>query len=138
MLLSHSLPLDSSFYLLLSLFLTPMASKKTIQPKIPWELDGPKLCTAKQTYASYHRVMEATLDFLVSLISTYHVSEKVVFKVPGPREGEVNVKGFSLHIALFPNMFSYELKLPFPHPVCDVLDLLDLAPSQLHLTFRGL
>lgn len=73
-----------------------MASEKTVQPKIPGELDGP---------------------------------ESVAFEVPGSQEGAINVNGFALHIALFPSMFSYGLRLPFPRPIRDVLDHLKLAPS---------
>lgn len=38
----------------------------------------------------------------------------MVFKIPGPWERVIRDEGFDLDVALFPNMFSYGLKLPFP------------------------
>lgn len=126
--LSHFSSLVSSFFLLLFLSSTLMASKKVIQPKIPRKLDESEVCTTMQTYAGYHWHLEAILNFLSSLISTYSILEKVVFEVLGPQEGAIDDKSYASHVALFPSMFSYWLRLPFPHPVRDVLDCLELAP----------
>lgn len=44
----------------------------------------------------------------------------------------VNTNGSALHVASFPSMLSCGLMLPFPCPVCEFLDYLEMASSQLH------
>lgn len=80
-----------------------MASKKSVQPKILKELDSPEVRTTKQTFVGYHWRLEATPEFLSSVISTYQIPKKVAFEVPRPWEGAINDKVYAFN---FPSMFS--------------------------------
>lgn len=110
-----------------------MALKKTVQPKIPGELDQPEVLIEGQFYIGHNWCLEATLEFLPSLASTYHDLNNVVFEDPRPHEGAVDDEAYASKVALFPSMFSCGLRLPLPRPVRNLLDHLGLAPSQLHL-----
>lgn len=56
----------------------------------------------------------------------------MVMEAPGPCVAAVYSDGLAAKVALFPLMFANELRLPFCHPIRNVLDYLCLAPAQLH------
>lgn len=92
-----------------------------------------KVDVSELGYANCFWHSEASPKFLQSLVSTYRIPNTVAFKALTPCERAVSVDGSKLCIALFLIMFSYGLKLPFPHPVSEFLHHLGLDPAQLHL-----
>lgn len=106
-----------------------MAAKKSNEPIVFSEQDLPEVCTPEPSYASHHWYSEASYKFLLSLISTYRVLYTVFYEIVGPQEGAVDVDGSTSLVALFSNIFSYGLKVPFPSPIREVLDHLGLASS---------
>lgn len=82
--------------------------------------------------SSCYRHLGATHEFLLSLMSAYHVSDRVVFEILGPWKEPSMPRVLPRTLLVFPSMFSCGLRLLFPCPICKVLDCLRLAPSQLH------
>lgn len=63
----------------------------------------------------------------------FKVPSIVELEVPSPYKDAVVFKRYVSKVALYTNIFSSGLRMPFCHPVRNLLDFLSLAPAQFHL-----
>lgn len=63
--------------------------------------------------------------------SWYRVPDSMTLELSECRHGVVDFEGFATRVALYSLMFFMGLRLTFYYHVCNVLDFLGLAPSQL-------
>lgn len=69
---------------------------------------------------------------LRSFCRAYPLPDETSIEVPSPCATLVDEDGLAPLVALFPQMFDIRLRLPICCPVSEVLDFLQLAPTQLH------
>lgn len=72
-----------------------------------------------------------TFEELELLRKPFRIPKNVVLEVPPSTEGEVDLDGLASKVAVFPTMFFNGLRVPFYHPVPEVLDFLQLVLAQL-------
>lgn len=60
----------------------------------------------------------------------FHIPETIVLEVAS--SGCCDDEGFAGKVAITIPLLSHGLRLSFCHPLHDILELLDLAPAQLH------
>lgn len=68
---------------------------------------------------------------LEALRWAFDILERTVLDIPRLDEGVVDPEGIAYKMALFPSIFLYDLQLPFCLLVCDVMDMVGVAPAQL-------
>lgn len=113
---------------------TSKSSTSTKSPGSLWTpkvLDPSKAYTESQRFDGFSWWLVATPGKLESLMLNFKVLGIIEFEVPSSNEGIIDSEGYASKVALYHSMFSSSLRLPFCHPVCDVLDFLCLAPTQL-------